>query len=590
MNASGPTPHDKIKAVTVGLTHPCVSTKFRSSKAKLGDRTVWATWALSTSHRMSTGDDKGKLTWALSASHGMSTSDDKEKLLEGRTTESDETPLKPSRLSAFRHRGTKKLLGAASSLGLFWDGTMAYIVSKIWYDCFHIYLFRLDARPHCEGGGCAHLEGSWREGLLTLGLCAACATVNYASKEGILAKIPSISTVPTITGMLAGWSLGDTLVELRGELVTAYPEALCNTAINDCTTFSILATLSLTMIGGLLVVAMLPLSRAIDFGDSVWIDRLERWLETMFQLIIKSLATSLMVLWTTVLTEWEVLGIDRSGIGEVGRQLKWDVERDSAEQLQHISLVHTHIFWAAALTWAGSLLGSWFEKLEEYLGFHDNEPDELAGRIAKEISDIVQATLGWVAGCAWTDVAADLFPPTSWDPDPDARGMVVVLYNALWAAVLSIACAAFLVVTNKEGARDLRNRDDMEHAFLAGAMSFFVGWQWIVTIRGLSVNAYHSMHSQWFEDSISDFARGWECMKARVSMATPCAPSTNESSDIDSLQVLVVFMMAMALTVFFFGAKHTIINAYDQESCSKATKKLVRWMCCKKVKLRPLEA
>ena len=115
---------------------------------------------------------------------------------------------------------------------------------------------------------------------------------------------------------------------------------------------------------------------------------------------------------------------------------------------------------------------------------------------ATELSNLAQSTLGWVSGCAWTDVAIDLFPPTNWDPDPDARGYLVLVLNSAWALFLSVASVAYLTATSKKGQdafyADQMDRGEVERSFLTGAMSFFVGWAWVVVIRAVCILAYRS--------------------------------------------------------------------------------------------------
>ena len=267
----------------------------------------------------------------------------------------------------------------------------------------HVYIFRLDAKPFCDGHiPCAHNTGAWREGLLTLGLYVACATINEISRLPRLSRVPSISTVPGMTAMMVGWALGDTLVEWRQELLSAYPDALCVVELGDCTGSSILAATVLTVLGGLLVAALLPLSRSTECGSGAIVDRIEDWIETFFRLLSKSIATSLMVLWTTVLTEFELLGIDRSIAAAGARRLEEgeaalvELEPsggggDVAARLQRISLVHTHIFWAAAITWAGSLIATQAEKLEARMqwtaegGVGGERQAAFASRMAHEV-------------------------------------------------------------------------------------------------------------------------------------------------------------------------------------------------------------
>ena len=94
----------------------------------------------------------------------------------------------------------------------------------------------------------------------------------------------------------------------------------------------------------------------------------------------------------------------------------------------------------------------------------------------------MQGTLGWVAGCAWTDVATNLFPTLSAPPS-----VVVLLANVLVALALSAAAVLWLVVTGEDPNTvpwaSLLKREDVEQYFITGAASFFVGWAWVLVVR-----------------------------------------------------------------------------------------------------------
>ena len=100
-------------------------------------------------------------------------------------------------------------------------------------------------------------------------------------------------------------------------------------------------------------------------------------------------------------------------------------------------------------------------------------------------------------------MATDLWPYTYADPDPDAGSLLVVALNALWALILTGLAVVYLVLTQRsaneaflENLPDTADRLNIEKAFLTGAFSFFVGWQWVVLIRDIEVYLYRSIPSQ----------------------------------------------------------------------------------------------
>ena len=128
-----------------------------------------------------------------------------------------------------------------------------------------------------------------------------------------------------------------------------------------------------------------------------------------------------------------------------------------------------------------------------------------------------------------------------------------MLYNAAWALFLSLACAAYLIVTDKGAnyVQSMTNRDDVERAFLLGGMSFFVGWQWIVAVRGLSINAYRQ---QWL-------------------------------SAVDGEGVGLTLVVAAGLTAIFFGAKQAIVDG-----CSRGRREYTRVTAPPAAAADPMEA
>ena len=81
-----------------------------------------------------------------------------------------------------------------------------------------------------------------------------------------------------------------------------------------------------------------------------------------------------------------------------------------------------------------------------------------------------------MAGCAWTDVAVDVFPHLS-----DLPTAPVIAKNICAALALSSLSVGYLVATANSptaATGDLSDRSAVEHVFLTGAMSFFSGWSW----------------------------------------------------------------------------------------------------------------
>ena len=124
-----------------------------------------------------------------------------------------------------------------------------------------------------------------------------------------------------------------------------------------------------------------------------------------------------------------------------------------------------HIYWAVAITLTGSLLAVTLEKYERWLqaeqhAAHDRlESSAAAGtswsdgvRLHKleawiGFSNLVQGTLGWVAGCAWTDVTLDVFPVLSARPS-----LRVICANIAAAFLLTAVSFAWLVLNAADGA------------------------------------------------------------------------------------------------------------------------------------------
>jgi hypothetical protein len=165
-----------------------------------------------------------------------------------------------------------------------------------------------------------------------------------------------------------------------------------------------------------------------------------------------------------------------------------------------------------------------------------------------EFSNLMQSTLGWVAGCAWTDVMTDLFPALGSSPS-----LGVILANVGASSLLTLLALSYLVLTGDANAAvDLRNRAHVEKQFATGAMAFVAGWGWVLVIRDLFYPLGATLQGL-LGHTIGQFVH---FDPARVG------------------QLLSVLLFAPSLTVFFFLAKHKTISAYAH---SVAVRRRLMW-------------
>ena len=113
-------------------------------------------------------------------------------------------------------------------------------------------------------------------------------------------------------------------------------------------------------------------------------------------------------------------------------------------------------------------------------------------RASVEFSNLVQGTLGWVAGCAWSDFASALFPSMNAPPS-----FPVLIANTCVALSVSGLAILWLIVSGDDPTTvpwdEVLDREGVEQYFVTGAASFFVGWAWVLVIRDLFVPFGHAV-------------------------------------------------------------------------------------------------
>ena len=108
--------------------------------------------------------------------------------------------------------------------------------------------------------------------------------------------------------------------------------------------------------------------------------------------------------------------------------------------------------------------------------------DRQLGRRAAlaQIGSLFEATLAWVAGCAWCDAVVELTTQADY---PTPR---VVLMDTLLAWGFVVLAIAYIILSGQPTSiadRYKRNREAVERYFVCYALSFIVGWSWIVMLR-----------------------------------------------------------------------------------------------------------
>lgn len=156
--------------------------------------------------------------------------------------------------------------------------------------------------------------------------------------------------------------------------------------------------------------------------------------------------------------------------------------------------------------------------------------------VSRRMLTLLEGTLGWVAGCAWTEMTVAIYPTIAEFPTTAS----VLLENVQVALCLSVLAFVWITFTgnglkeaNEEGCANEEGRrsDEIdgieppghehntraepasedaratcERIFISGAFSFFTGWAWIAVVRCIWLMPY--AYLGWNRDAIGvDY--GW---------------------------------------------------------------------------------
>ena len=162
-----------------------------------------------------------------------------------------------------------------------------------------------------------------------------------------------------------------------------------------------------------------------------------------------------------------------------------------------------------------------------------------------EVQNLFKGSLGWTSGCSWTNVATAIFPtmvaPTGTVPNP-----WTIIANFSIALLLSMMALLWLILSGDDPTavpwNEMLAREDVEHYFMTGSFSFFVGWAWVIVLRGAYV---------YLGRVVDFFARG-------ANFLLDVSPAKMHRA----AELASVVLFLPLLTAFFFVLKHRMKKAY----------------------------
>ena len=161
--------------------------------------------------------------------------------------------------------------------------------------------------------------------------------------------------------------------------------------------------------------------------------------------------------------------------------LTWGV---SSDQRGNILFDRTLLFWAVGLMYFFSALTPFVQQWRNRLKFDSAGAAGFNWRaLCIQYLLLLEATFGWVTGCAWTDALVAYTPlgeNTIERPWVAAEDLLVAsaftALGVLWLVSTGQAVGASAAVVHHA-------RAHAEAAFATNALCFFVGWSWVVVLR-----------------------------------------------------------------------------------------------------------
>ena len=376
---------------------------------------------------------------------------------------------------AARHRA------ASMGVAFFLSDTAAYTASKLWDDVLGSHIFGLAPLYYCGPSfrPCTPIASFSAQ--LAYSVCLL--VVGAAVQQTVGRKFPaSAPTLFSMIGMLIGWAFGrafqQLFLELKHTPLLSVPmNHTCSAASApaECDIFFELGWAFLVSVGSVFFISVLqPLARenllrsllTLLGLDPKQIHHVARLLQIMLQLLAKGAATVAMILWNAATSAYVLRGVDNPSIKPKilllyslaitfgGAAMAVASSKRRRRLLEDENVEERS---RAALTTSGKASGG--DDGDGGDGDGGDGDGDGGGRWRRnEIQFLAQleGTLGWQAGCAWTDYVVALSPSFEMLPRMDVlafdclESLALTLIAVVWVSLLvpwcHVACPLLLTI------------------------------------------------------------------------------------------------------------------------------------------------
>ena len=308
---------------------------------------------------------------------------------------------------------------------------------------------------------CVQEASAQSQFFFALGMLFITSLLKHLAEHYGLTSQPGFNQIPMMMKYVVGWAFAFAAEQHLSEIKLAQPE-LCYSeglADPDCLGLDLAWVMSISVLAGLVLLVVKPLTQQVECGDSDFINWLEDCVEDFWQMLARGLSVTVMVLWYDTSVRFLTYG--------------------ESQYTDHRK-TKLHVLWAVSITYCGSVLSTGLEQLEIDLKSRSKKLAaglrDLRVECVVTYSDLLQDSLAWVAGCAWVDVIVISFSSLCADPS-----LLTLLLNAGVSTLVASLAVAWFVVTGQ--AASAGSREESERYFVTNSFSFFVGWVWLVTAR-----------------------------------------------------------------------------------------------------------
>jgi hypothetical protein len=186
----------------------------------------------------------------------------------------------------------------------FLESAAEFVLSRMWSDLITVFVFGLHAIPYCESfvmASCASEAPSSKQFVFAAILVPIAGLVQHIVESTGLTKLPGMwDNIPMILKYIVGWAFGNAMQQYLIEWKAAGDYAMCDMNGNgerDCTNVNVYFSTAVTLVIGVVVFFLKPLSEQIECGNGDCVNSVEDFVEDTFKMIVRGLEVSGMVLW-----------------------------------------------------------------------------------------------------------------------------------------------------------------------------------------------------------------------------------------------------------------------------------------------------